>query len=167
MTYDDLFEWISYNYNLNEFRDVDQLLEKVKTDWIVQGLEFPGGNAEDSIRSDFADYQQSLPYTDPEAYARLQRNQQNQQLVADMLGNGEISRGYSDEIVSQYDNKKSEIMGIDFTNIVPNSQQYEQPAGPEVPFFLRGGFGYVYGGVKGTVEKARSQLGKIFGRKKR
>lgn len=121
MTYNDLFDWIGEHYNLTEFSNVDDLISKVKTDWIIQGLEFPGGGAEDSIRSDFADYQQSLPYTNPEAYKILQQKQAQDQLVADMLGNGQIARGYSDDMIESMN--KPEVLGIDTSTIVPQKPE--------------------------------------------
>lgn len=161
MTYDDLFEWIEGNYDLNEFHSAEQLINKVKTDWMVQGLEFPGGSAEDSITSSFEEYQQSLPYTNPEAYKMLESNMRKQQLVAEMLGNGEIARGYSQDMLESYENKKSEIMGIDFEGTVP-----EKPEPTKPQDFLQGGFGFVYGGAKSVIEKAKSQFGKWFRRGK-
>jgi hypothetical protein len=135
LTYSDLFEWIQYHYDLTNFFSVDDLISKVKTDWIIQGLEFPGGDAEDSMRQQFQEYQQSLPYTDPDAYSKLQKNMAQKQLVADMLGSGKIMESLSDEIVESY--QKAEIMGVDMTEFRTDK---EEVVPPEVKVFEKQSF---------------------------
>jgi len=126
LTYSDLFEWIEEHYNLTDFFSADDLISKVKTDWIIQGLEFPGGDAEDSMRQQFQEFQQSLPYTDPDAYSTLQKNMAQKQLVADMLGSGKIMESLSDEIVESYE--KAEIMGVDMTEFRTDREDVKAPS---------------------------------------
>jgi len=151
LTYSDLFEWIEYHYRIDEFRNIDQLLDKVKLDWMVQGLEFPGGDAENYIRQEYDQFQQSLPYTNPEAYALLEQNIAKQQLVADMLGNGQIMESLSDEMVQQLESPRAEILGIDMTEYATTK---ETVIAPEIVKFAKPSF----------FTRIVSRFAKFFGR---
>lgn len=139
MTYADLFEYISEHFDLTEFSNADQVIQVAKRHWQQQGLEFPGGDAEDSIRGDFEQFQQSLPYTNPEVWQRIQEKRVNDQLVADMLGSGKVMESLSDQVVQEMKSPRSEIMGIDMTeytttreSIIPKEAEILRPT-----FFTR------------------------------
>ena len=174
MTYDDMFDYIIEHNDVTQFNNADDLIQKAKMDWMEQGLEFPGGNAEDAIRERFMEYQQSLPYSDPEAYQRLQEKMAQDQLVADMLGNGQIARGYSEDIIA--DMNRPEVMGIDLSNVVPQKPEpttaQQAMSGGAVGMFsgFRTGAKSIGERLQFGLKKTRDtfgSLGRLFGRRKR
>lgn len=84
----------------------------------------------------------------------MERRRQEDQLVADMLGSGQIMRSLSDEIVDDLRNPKSEIMEIDMGEYATTR---ESVVPPEIQKFAER--------KQGSLSRFGSFFKRIFGRK--
>ena len=136
-----MWEWAASTRDLNSYFTADDLLQDLRSEFMQRGKEFPKG-AEDHIRKQF-DFR--VPYEE------MQRQKQEDQLVADMLGSGQVMQSITDQVIE--DLNRPEIMGIDISEY---STQKESVVPPEVRKFIK-----QETGIRGRI---RGLFKRIFGR---
>ena len=124
MTLERFSSWVEQNYPPDRYDNVYDLINDVE-----QRVNADGNEMNEKIKQLLLDNFAS--YYDPRIRMAEQRLAEQQQ-VADMLGNGQIARGYSDDMVESFNSQRSEIMDIDFSEF---STTQEQVTPPEIRVF--------------------------------
>ena len=156
-------DWVADNYDMTAFRSFDELIDKVKTDFKIDGIQWQD-QFEPYIREEYSQvFTLQQLETDP-AYRRQQRELADKQLAAELLGNGEVYRGYSDDIVAEFN--KPEILGIDFSQFSTRREDIEPPKitrfEPIKEPWLTGSSRYVKGGLEKVVGIKRKERSSKF-----
>jgi hypothetical protein len=117
MTYQQIFEWIYQNYDLNNYFSAEELLYDVKNEFNRTHAYFPI-EAEDLVKERFQFRRE---------YAEMQAREEEQKRIAEFIGGGEIPTSISDEIVEDLQSHESEIMGIDMTEFATKRETVVPP----------------------------------------
>ncbi len=132
ITYQEIFEWIYENYNLNDYLSAEELLYEVKNDFNRTQSYFPI-EAEDLVKERFQ-YRRE--------YAELQSREDEKKQIAEMIGGGQVMEGMTDEIVD--DLRKPEILGVDVSEYATTR---EEVIPPEIEKFYSSDKGTFFGRI--------------------
>ena len=147
MTYSQIFEWVTKNFNLENYFSPEELLYDVELEFNRTHAYFPE-EARDLIRANWQ-------YRDE--YAELQRREEDQREVQEILtGSPEIKPSIPEQIIEELN--RPEIMGIDMTQFRTDKEYITPPA---IERFTRETGVRTLGRL---VSRARSFFGKLFGR---
>lgn len=117
MGYKEIWEWVYEHYDINQYFTPEELIYDVQREFNRTNSYFPP-QAADLIKERFQ-YRRE--------YAEMQRRQDEQQKISDLIGSGVIAESLQDQMIA--DLNRPEIMGIDVSEF---STQREAVVPPEI-----------------------------------
>ena len=130
-------EWIDENFPQKDYASAEDRIDALEKRIIADGNVLHK-NVRDMLLSEWMEY-----YT-PE-YREAKRRYEEQLEIARFLGNGEIPKSFSEEVIESL--QRPEIMDIDFSTL---PTRYEEVQPPEIKRFTR--WDYIKGNITSSVK---------------
>lgn len=115
MTYQEIWEWIYENMNVNQYWSAEDLLYDVEKTFNKTNSYFPP-EARDLVKERFQ-YRRE--------YQEMEDRQKEQKQIADFIGSGKVIESMSDEILD--DLRQPEIMGVDISEYATHKEVVVPP----------------------------------------